>query len=115
MGGRAGVSGDHLSPAFCRKVESTKFKKCSTIEYKVSPIFWHHFGAKIRNGGPGFQSVRGNISGRSAAQNWNIATQFSTKLAQFFDTILNSKFAIGAGVSWAPPPTFCKKDEQHKI
>ncbi len=43
------------------------------------------------------QNVLEDISGIGAAQNLKNASQFSTKLAQFFDTIFKSKFAVGGG------------------
>ncbi len=45
-----------------------------------------------------------------------IAAQFSIKLAQFFDTILKSKFAMGGG-GWLlkPPWGISPEGTQHKI
>ncbi len=67
-------------------------------------------------GGLALKTSLGDISGRDAAQNLKITAHFSTKLAQFFDTILKSKFAMGrgAGVSGARL-RILQNVEQHKI
>ncbi len=57
-----------------------------------------------------------DISGRDAAQNLKIAEQYSPKLAQFFDTILKSKFAMGVGgLASLEPPSILQKHDPHKI
>ncbi len=47
----------------------------------------------------GSQNVLGDISEIGAAQNLKNASQFSTKLAQFFDTTFKSKFAVSGDCS----------------
>ncbi len=49
----------------------------------------------------GSQNILCDISGRGEAQNLKIAARFSTKLAQFFDTVSVRKFATG---SWENLP-----------
>ncbi len=48
-------------------------------------------------GEAGSQNVLGDISGMGVAQTLKNASQLSTKLAQFFDTIFKSKFAVVEG------------------
>ncbi len=62
-------------------------------------MFWHHFGAKIQSGGLASPEPPPQRSGkRWTVQHLEIAAQFSTELAQFFNTILKSKFTKDEGI-----------------
>ncbi len=58
-------------------------------------------------------SLRNGVK-NCAAQNLKIAAQFSTKLAQFFDTISKQKFAMGGWLS-KRPWRISPEGVQHKI
>ncbi len=59
------------------------------------------------------QSVLGNMSGRGAAQNLKIATQFRTKLAQFFDHFEGK--ILSGGLPFKAFLGISAKGAQHKI